>query len=80
LVFISHGEWIIIGSAQHLQIGVPCLWEEKIIEVVDETLGRCDAWSPIAAIVLAATNENISLDGLYYLIRRDPTTLFPTTG
>jgi hypothetical protein len=52
---------------------------EKVMEVVDDTLARCSTSSdntpPLIieeALITAAIDENIHLDGVYFLIRRQP--------
>jgi hypothetical protein len=52
---------------------------EKVMEVVDDTLARCytssDNTPPLnieEALITAAIDENIHLDGVYFLIRRQP--------
>jgi hypothetical protein len=45
------------------------------MEVVEDTLIRCAGDTPISiaeALVIAAIDDNIHLDGVYFLMRRHP--------
>jgi len=51
---------------------------KKVMDVVEEILGRYLSTTPIQtanALVVAASEENIHLDCVYFLIRREPTIL-----
>ena len=51
---------------------------KKVMDIVEEILGRYLSTTPIQtanALVVAASEENIHLDCVYFLIRREPTIL-----
>lgn len=55
--------------------------KEKVTELVDEIISKSTRGRPLAIqnlVFAAATNADILEDGLYFLLRRDPTALVPS--
>ena len=63
------------SSVSPLHQAVESFGREKVIKVVEEILGRYSVTTPIhtmQALMVAATDATIHLDGVYFLIRREP--------
>ena len=47
---------------------------EKVLKVIDSTLIKCSAnpYDTAEVLFIAATDEDISIDGIYFLLRRTP--------
>ncbi|OEU21508.1 hypothetical protein FRACYDRAFT_235135 [Fragilariopsis cylindrus CCMP1102] len=47
---------------------------EKVLKVIESTLIKCSAnpYDTAEVLFIAATNEDISIDGIYFLLRRTP--------
>lgn len=75
LLFQENGDLFLYDTP--FQYACGSLGREKTIEIIENTVNGYanNSWGTADALILAATDERIHLDGVYFLLRRDPMAL-----
>ena len=64
-----------LSTRSPFQIACRVHGREEVLIAIERTLANCSSYNTEEAIVLAATSDEIHLDGVYFLLRREPDVL-----